>query len=168
MAEVRDENGMTIEIPIVDMPRNRDERADLIARLSEMDAQCDQSIGEYFHSTPFGSAAAVLDLLVVVESNPLFGGGCLSMGAEPMVGVYFMNEDDALHNGGMYQYSPGMGVAKDNRYLSVSFRCIVVNSKIAKSRSKGAKYVQYIAPSRSVLVTSMVVRIRDRRVIHNG
>ena len=125
---------MIVEIPVQDMPVNREKKEKLISRLSEMDDQPGHNIGEFFHSTPLGSASAILDLLVLNETNTLFGGGCLSDGNRPMVGVYMMTEDDALNRGGIYSYSPGMEVANDNWYFFVPSRCVAMNFKVAKSK----------------------------------
>ena len=79
-----------------------------------------------------------------------------------------MNEVDAMYEGGVYSYSPPMELANDGRFYSVAFRCIVIGSRVAKSKSQGAKYVQHVAPSDRVLITSMIVRIRDKTILHGG
>ena len=61
-----------------------------------------------------------------------------------------------------------MELANDGRFYSVAFRCIVIGSRVAKSKSQGAKYVQHIAPSDKVLIMSMIVRIRDKTILHSG
>ena len=85
-----------------------------------------------------------------------------------MVGVYTMTEHDALNRGGIYSYSPGMELANDNRYFYASYRCAVMDYKVAKPKNKGAKFTQHIAPSNKVVVLSLVIRIRDRSVLQNG
>ena len=44
----------------------------------------------------------------------------------------------------------------------------MVDYKVAKPKSKGAKFTQYVAPSSKVVILALVVRIRDRSILHNG